>query len=167
MLKAFSHAIHSDSLQLALCLTNSIVTKHGTTICLLPQAYAADLATEAVGSLKRHLGFTSVHWLMNISTPSERLSFAYSILFFNESRIVASLDFKPDDDVLDFSIKTTTPAPITPVLKALDPILSCSFCAKQGCSVQNCFRFKHNIAREVIPINLPSKGTFERHKQSP
>lgn len=189
-LTTFGTSQDDSSLQWSFRLADSLTTDLGNLGILRGQAHAADFANEAITALQ------SAKWSENGKITLDRLrtvfEFQYYIMYLatQERRVASTIDFKPDQSLMDFASKLSKKlrdapkAPVVPVavVKAdtkatlppspsIDPArtsvsatrssLICSFCSKPGHRYSHCFQRKKQAAKSIIK-HAPSSTVCSR-----
>ena len=120
-LTTFGTSQDNASLQWSFRLADSLTTDLGNLGILKGQAYAADFANEAISALQ------SANWSENGKISLDRLrtvfEFQYYIMYLapQERRVASTLDFKPDQSLMEFAsklskrVRDSPKAPVVPV----------------------------------------------------
>ena len=180
-IRTFGHTQIYDSLQWIFRYADSLTSSLGSFDYLRSQAKSADIANEAIDSL------TKASWLVDGALPVERLRKLLEIMTYipflvpHERRVASSLDFKPNEELIDFSAKLrkklrespTVVAPAAPIQATTSRVSepaevshmpTCSFCLKTGHTSARCFKRKR-AAREAVTKDAypPNTNTYTEH----
>ena len=185
-LQAFGTPQQPDSFQWIFDGADSLTNNFGSLNCLRALPRSAELASAAVESLKAANWIT--HGTLSEQRFHDIIEFLYYINFLNpsERRIASTLTYSQTDNLLDFSSKIASklkehpaqmpivasasaisfsPANQTSKSSASVPnqqraVYSCTYCHKQGHTVDRCFRRQRN---ERNAARSPSAQRFSRH----
>ena len=120
-LTTFGTSQDNASLQWSFRLADSLTTDLGNLGILKGQAYAADFANEAISALQ------SANWSEDGKISLDRLrtvfEFQYYVMYLapQERRVASTLDFKPDQSLMEFAsklskrVRDSPKAPVVPV----------------------------------------------------
>ena len=177
---------HTSDFQWSFRYVDALNNHLGSLGHMRAQARSAELATEAMNALKQsswiNNGYLSENSLRDI------LEFQYYISFLTpqERRIASAIEFKPGDNLLQFStqirkkLKEIQPSYVAPVvststyeqLSENTPVLDstsqpnrlqCSYCHKNGHTISHCFKYRRS--RNTLKSPRASSPTFSEHSQ--
>ena len=166
-LEAFDNTHTQGSYQWIYNMCDALTKDMGNLGRMRGQSRAAQLATEAVNSLRASSCIQNDH--ISVEHFRSLLEFQHFVMFLTpqERRVASSLDFKPGDSLLNFASKinrklkvmppsfqavasvvtdsSATPIPVASTSASSTSARSgitnaCSFCNKVGHSVERCFR---------------------------
>ena len=185
-LQIFGVPVNADSFQWVYRFADTLTNNLGNVGHLRAQAVTAQIAAEALESLK------TANWIVNDSISVDRLRIILEYLMYvplltpQEKRLASSLDFKLDDTIFDFSLQigkklNQSPVNVNPVApfvpsafpqvaaflpQTKEPVSQksqtkryCTYCKTDGHEISRCFQRKRDSKKSAKASSSSSKQT--------